>query len=308
MKNIWMLLVLMIVAQSCLNSQNIERISMGDDPALHYLAVPPADSAVGALILLPGFGQLSNSIFPETKLHNVAYTNQLLVVAIHYGQKMYVDKPTEKWLNTCIEDMLQRYQINPDKVVIGGFSAGGTIALRYTELSRQYPDRFPIQPAAVFAIDSPVDLFDIWSYCEREIEKDFSAVGMAEAKFLIEFLSKDLGGTPSDKPQKYAQATPFQRNIASGMGNEQYLMSVPVRTYHDIDINWLLQNRRRDLFDTNAAPASAMINRLILNGHESAEMIISEKPGVRSNGQRHPHSWSIVDEVECVFWILDQLN
>jgi poly(3-hydroxybutyrate) depolymerase len=124
MKNIWMLLVLMIVAQSCLNSQNIERISMGDDPALHYLAVPPADSAVGALILLPGFGQLSNSIFPETKLHNVAYTNQLLVVAIHYGQKMYVDKPTEKWLNTCIEDMLQRYQINPDKVVIGGFSAG----------------------------------------------------------------------------------------------------------------------------------------------------------------------------------------
>jgi pimeloyl-ACP methyl ester carboxylesterase len=308
MKYTWVLLAAMFFALPCLYSQNIERISMGEDPSLHYLAVPPADSAVGALILLPGFGQLSHSIFPETKLHNVAYTNQLLVAAIHYGHKMYVDKPTEAWLNACIEDILERYQIEKDKVVIGGFSAGGTIALRYTELSRQFPDRYPIQPAAVFAIDAPVDLFDIWAYCEREIKKDFSAVGVAEARFVLDFLRKDLGGSPSERPQKYAEATPFQRNVSSGMGNEQFLMDVPVRVYHDIDINWLLQNRRRDLFDTNAAPSSAMINRLLLNGHPSAEIIISEKPGVRSNGQRHPHSWSIVDEVACVFWVLDQFN
>ncbi len=78
--------------------------------------------------------------------------------------------------------------------------------------------------------------------------------------------------------------------------------------YHDIDVDWLLKQRRRNLFDSNQLSSSELINRLMLMGNERAEFMISKQPGMRSNGMRHPHSWSIVDEIECIQWILKLLD
>jgi hypothetical protein len=38
-------------------------------------------------------------------------------------------------------------------------------------------------------------------------------------------------------------------------------------------------------------------------GNKRAEFMQSFKTGYRSNGQRHPHSWSIVDEKELIVWM-----
>ena len=80
-------------------------------------------------------------------------------------------------------------------------------------------------------------------------------------------------------------------------------MNIPVRVYHDMDVAWQLKNRRRGLMDNNAFCSSELINRLLLMGNERAEFIQSEWPGFRSNGMRHTHSWSIVDEVELIQWM-----
>jgi hypothetical protein len=82
-----------------------------------------------------------------------------------------------------------------------------------------------------------------------------------------------------------------------------YLKDVAVRTYHDIDIAWVIEERQRSAFDTNFLNASELIKRLRALGNERAEFIQSDQKGYRSNGMRHPHSWSIVDEVECIQWI-----
>ncbi len=54
--------------------------------------------------------------------------------------------------------------------------------------------------------------------------------------------------------------------------------------------------------------ASELVSRLVLMGNKHAEFVSSKTPGRRSNGLRHPHSWSIVDEVDCVQWMKEQLN
>ena len=77
-----------------------------------------------------------------------------------------------------------------------------------------------------------------------------------------------------------------------------------VRVYEDIDVEWQLKERRRSLYDTNILNASELINRLLLSGNNKAEFKTSKQPGQRSNGMRHPHSWSIVDEVECIQWAI----
>lgn len=48
---------------------------------------------------------------------------------------------------------------------------------------------------------------------------------------------------------------------------------------------------------------SELINRLMLMGNQEAEFIQTFQTGYRRNGQRHPHSWSIIDAEECVDWM-----
>ncbi|GAB4002944.1 hypothetical protein GCM10028807_62480 [Spirosoma daeguense] len=47
---------------------------------------------------------------------------------------------------------------------------------------------------------------------------------------------------------------------------------------------------------------AALINRLQLNGNQTAELLVSSNQGVRETGEKHPHSWSILDQKELLSW------
>jgi hypothetical protein len=40
------------------------------------------------------------------------------------------------------------------------------------------------------------------------------------------------------------------------------------------------------------------------NGNKNAEVIITQKKGGRLNGNKHPHSWSIMDTNDTMEWIM----
>lgn len=42
------------------------------------------------------------------------------------------------------------------------------------------------------------------------------------------------------------------------------------------------------------------------NEFRYVEYIPTENKGYRSNGERHPHSWSIVDGTDLVNWMLEE--
>ena len=142
-------------------------------------------------------------------------------------------------------------------------------------------------------------MLGIFNYFNRELDKNFSEAGTSEARFVKNLMLKEIGD-PEIESDKYSALTPFD-STSSEIGNEQYLSEIGVRVYHDLDINWLLKERRRSLIDSNAFASSELINRLLLNGNEQAEFVIG-KTGFRSDGTRHPHSWSIVDEEEFIQW------
>ncbi|MEP1096053.1 MAG: hypothetical protein ABJG78_13145 [Cyclobacteriaceae bacterium] len=290
-------------------SQNIEKIIFNEADANngYYLAVQPSKKEIeGVLVLLPGFGQTPESIFPESKIQNVAYLHNILTIAIAGGRKLYADDSVIENLNQAFEHVKMTYSVGSDEFVIGGFSAGGTIALRYGEYCIDRSQEAAILPKGVFTVDSPVDLFDIWNYFQREIKKSYSEAGSGEAKFVSEIMIKEIGD-PINERDNYSRLTPFNADLEYP-GNEKFLKNMSVRVYHDVDIVWQLQNRRRSLFDSNALAASELINRLLLLGNQNAEFMSAKQPGYRSAGFRHPHSWSIVDEVELMQWVKKNLK
>jgi uncharacterized protein (DUF1810 family) len=69
-----------------------------------------------------------------------------------------------------------------------------------------------------------------------------------------------------------------------------------------------MANRKVDYYSMNALDAAALILQLQLLGNRQAELITTQRRGVRPDGVRHPHSWSIVDEDELKAWILKQVR
>ncbi|MFN5168446.1 MAG: hypothetical protein ACK5DD_02375 [Cyclobacteriaceae bacterium] len=309
MKTNFLLTLVLSVAISDMHGQSVEKVFFGAERTEDYYLMlrPHSDKIAGVLVLLPGFGQLPESIFPESKLFNVAYANNLLTVAIAGGTKLYADEEVTAKLDRAFDHLLKKFSgVRKDQFIIGGYSAGGSIALRYTEACNQPTNQHRIAPRGVFTVDSPIDLFDIWGYFQREKEKNFSDAGVAEARFATDIMVREIG-SPTTNPARYSELTPFYRENKQP-GNEQYLMNTAVRVYEDTDINWQLRERRRSVEDMNLFSAAALINRLLLQGHTRAEFMPAKQPGYRSSGLRHPHSWSIVDEVELVQWSLSLIN
>ena len=75
--------------------------------------------------------------------------------------------------------------------------------------------------------------------------------------------------------------------------------------FTDLDTDWLINQRHRDLNDWNGIDIISMINQLKIMGNEKAKVIVSQGKGVKLDGTKNPHSWSIMDSEVCLNWILE---
>ena len=272
----------------------------------YYFAIAP-EKVKGTLVLLPGFGQIAESVLVSTDLPEQAYQNGLLTIVFAGRNRMTADSVVQEKINAVLLDAKERFSLREQGIAMGGFSAGGTVALRYTQVSQQFPERFPFRVRAVFMGDSPVDLYHLWKMQEINLQDTLHAVSAEEAKFLQRELRNAYGATPAEQPELYDALSPFSLEAGRSQ-HEQWLKDVAVRTYHDVDINWRLKNRNQSVLYRNYVPSSELINRLMLMGNEEAEFIQTFQTGYRRGDVRHPHSWSIIDAEECVQWLLGVLN
>jgi hypothetical protein len=153
----------------------------------------------------------------------------------------------------------------------------------------------------VFTVDSPIDIFTVYELLELAAKNNYSELAVEEAQRAMKFIQDDYG-VPRKNIPTYSQLTAFSMDSALSQ-NERYLIRTAVRTYHDVDIEWRIKNRNQTVHLSNYEVSSELINRLVLMGNTRAEFMQSFRTGYRSNGQRHPHSWSIVNEVDCIQWV-----
>ena len=86
----------------------------------------------------------------SSNLFNTAYANDIWTIAIAGGEKIYADEKVIDKLNRGLADLIKRNPYVPkDKFVIGGFSAGGTICLRYAEYSFGDPNTNKLATARI---------------------------------------------------------------------------------------------------------------------------------------------------------------
>ena len=281
-------------------------VNDGESTELFYYKMVPKKLIKGALVILPGMGESVESVMEQISWDEAAVKEGYLVLFPSFNFGQHFSEPTFQFLDTIFQQVMDEYDISSNEFVIGGLSLGGSTALSYAETSVKDSSTLVV-PKAVFGLDPPVDEARLYNYCLREIDRNFSEGGVGEAKFLIDWFNRKYGGSPTEVPESYVETSIYSYGAENG-GNAQYLKDIPVQLYSDLNVDWLLNERHRDLYDWNGSDLVAMVNDLKMMGNDQANVTISHCKGIRPNGKVHPHSWSIVDEKSFMQWLLQLEN
>jgi hypothetical protein len=278
----------------------------GDSTNLYYYEMVPENPIKGVLVLLAGAGQSTEWVMNQITMDERAAEEGLLVIMPSYNMGTIQRIPDAEFLDTVFQDVVNRHEVNPDEFVLYGLSNGGLMALTYAVQAVRDSNRF-LTPRAVVGIDPPIDLARLYRYSVREIERNFSEGGVAEAKWIKSVYEQVYGGSPDEYPQAYQAASVYSPGAEAG-GNTRYLTEIPIRMHSDLNLDFMINEHHRDLSDWNGTDAVAFVNQLRINGNEDAQVVITRNVGRRPDGTEHPHSWNIADTEETLDWILDQLD
>lgn len=275
-----------------------------DSTELFYYKFVPKKSIKGVLVILPSGGEIVENTLKQITLHKIAVKKGIIVIvpSINWGTDNREAEFTV--LDKIFNEIVETYKIPKDKFIIGGLSSGAMLSLTYAEQAVKNPDSHFLIPKGIFALDAPLDKARFYKYCEREIQRNIYQPAVDEAKWIKNNYDSIYGGSPDKFPEKYMEGSIYSYGAKDG-GNAKYLKSMPLLTFTDLDTDWLINQRHRDLNDWNGIDIISMINQLKIMGNENAKVIVSQGKGFKLDGTKNPHSWSIMDSEICLNWILE---
>ncbi|MBL7914691.1 MAG: alpha/beta hydrolase [Bacteroidia bacterium] len=304
------LLLLTLFIPLVSHGQRIETIYLNpnDSTTNMYVAVFPEKKPIKSfLVLMDSYGNSPKGVLAQTDIPTYAAQQGILTIipllatgSTYFGS----DRASLQSLRDIVRQVVARYQLQGKDFFIGGFSIGGTCAVKYAELTVQENDL--IKPTAVFAINSPFDWERYYNGAKRVARLSDPAQVSKEVYFMIERIEKEMNGTPETALQNYYNQSPYSFSDTTQKAIK-YLVNTPIMLISEPDIQWWLQERGYDLSYNNITDHSAMINELQRLGNKNAVLVTTTNKGYRiPDNTRHPNSWSIADPEQLIKWLLGQ--
>jgi len=251
------------------------------------------------LVLFPGGGATSKEIKEEFKILPIATDQNISVLLMNFNRHLWIDKEQTVALSKDINTIFLENNLSTNQVFIGGMSIGGNVAL--TLSSYLFEKNSGMIPKGVFMVDSPLDLYGLYLSSIIDIKNPkLSEDRLAEPKWIVNYFEEEFGKESLlENIQKISPFTRVNQTI-----NVPNLKETKLRFYTEPDSTWHKENRQTDFESTNAYAIQQIAHQLKANQDwKNFELIETEYKGFRSNGERHPHSWSIVDIKGLIKWI-----
>ena len=265
----------------------------------YELRISPKQKAI--LILFPCFPCDIENTKTEAKFLKDIEHEGITTLLLNYNQKLFLADSDKKELANLLNEILDSNKIKNENIYIGGFSSGGNIAFLLSNYLLETKNK--ISPKALFVVDSPLDLEELYYGAIKDVKKNSHPDAVAEGNFIIELFEKEIG-KPSEDIDRYKAMSPYLISCNS-MINMRNLSKIKTRFYCEPDLDWQMKNRQRNYKDLNAYKMEMVHQALLTIGSTQTEFIKTTNRGIRANGERHPHSWNIVERKSLIKWILD---
>lgn len=300
-------LILSLIISINSYGQRIETVYLNakDSTTSMYIAVAPENEQVNSfMVLLDGFGNSPKDVLLQTDIPEYASRHGVLTIIpllktgpSYFGSDMASQLSLKEMINLAVA----RYRLHGKDLYIGGFSIGGTCAVKYAELSVQ--NNYPIKPKAVFAIASPLDWERYYNAAKRVVRLSLPAKVNGEVFYMIDRIEKEMKGTPKTALKNFYARSPYSFSDTTQKAIKN-LIKTPIMIISEPDIQWWLKERGYDNSYNNITDHAAMINELQKLGNNNAVLVTTTDKGYRKPGNlKHPHSWSIADPEQLLNWL-----
>jgi hypothetical protein len=270
-----------------------------------FTLILPEEEVKGVIVVPTGerfdFKETTNK---NGSLENEALKKNFAVLHILSGNPLDF-----YFTNNIVSDAAKRLQLiladndlKGKPIYFTGMSLAGTRALKLAIFLQTNKEKYWLQPAAAAIIDAPLDMVRFWDVENRAIINNFYPDAVDEAKWVTYLLKENLG-TPEENFNNYVDYSPFVY-VAEDGGNAEHLRNIPTRAYHGPDVNWWIENRRKDYYSMNSIDMAALINQLKLLNNEKAELISTHQKREEFNEGSSPHTDTNVDYAELIDWFL----
>ncbi len=290
--------------------QKVERtyLNKQDSTSNMYITVAPENGDVKSfMVLLDGFGNSPKDVMSQTDIPKFASQHGILTIIplLSTGPKYFgTDTASQNSLKAIIHHVTTRYPLKGKDFYIGGFSIGGSCAVKYAELSIQH--NYPTKPKAVFAINPQLDWERYYNAAKRVVRLSDSADVNAEVFYMLERIEQEMKGTPQTALQNYYDQSPYSFSDTTQKAVRN-LINTPIMLITEPDIQWWLKERGYDISYNNITDHTAMINELQRLGNKKAVLVTTTNQGFRKpNNVRHPNSWSIASPEQIINWLQSQ--
>ncbi len=270
-----------------------------------YVAVFPENETVKSyIVLLDAFRSSPKDVLLQTNIPKYASQNGILTVIpiLKTGSNSFgSDSASQQSLKEILEFICTKYQLKGKDFFIGGFSIGGTCAIKYAELSIQ--NNYPFKPKAAFAIASPLDWERYYNAAKRVVRLSKPDKVNQEVFYMINRIEKEMKGTPITGLENFYDYSPYSFSDTTQKAIKN-LIKTPIMLISEPDIQWWLKERGYDNSYNNITDHTAMINELQRLGNKNAILVTTTDKGYRKpDNTRHPHSWSIADPEQLIKWL-----
>jgi hypothetical protein len=254
------------------------------------------------LILFPGAGGTADGLEEEFPIREQAKEAGISLLLMNFSHKLWIEAEETGQLAGQIERIIKEHALTPTSIYIGGMSIGGNMAL--TLASYLIESESTAAPAGVFAVDAPIDLHALFLNAATDVlRSELSEERLQEPRFIIDYLQKEFGDEDAliESISKVSPVVLSQWDLH----NIDALRDIRLRLYTEPDSLWWRENRQTDHKNTNAYVYQQTKALMDKREWTQVELIETRERGYRASGERHPHSWSIVDKQELVEWMLN---
>ena len=273
-----------------------------------YTLYLPKSKPIATIIFPSGSALDTTKNIDEYDLIEPALAKNMAVLFVSTGKViefLFTDEEINI-IDHLIGNALEKHKLKNKPIFLAGMSLGGTMALRYSEYCFLNKSSFGLKPNAIAICDAPLDMVRMWHEQEQAIKNNYHPNAVGEAKWVLHYLRKNLGGSPHESKKNYINYSPFVYSDENRSKIELF-KHVPIRMYHEPDIKWWVENRGKDYNSINSIDLAGFYNFLRQAGNMEVELITSHNKRKDYKKGSSPHSWTIVDNEELLAWFLGKM-